>query len=675
MLKVTVISPFRNCRDYIEKHIMTVASQKDCHITHIMIDDSSTDQTIEEATRVLGRVETGQTYFPVFIVNKDRKGALYNQLQAISTTDNDSLIVLLDGDDWLAPDPWVLNKIVREYEKNPDLKCTYGSCLSIADDLFLTAQDYPEEVFANRSFREFKFPWNIPYTHLRTFRRYTLNKTKIWKDFCSGKSDWPLAGGDVELFYQLIEQCQTSNQVKAIKWLTTIYNDLNPLNDYKVNSEVQTHVANKSITPKSILIAIPTDKNIEPETFKSIYDLRHPEGCRVDFQYFYGYRVDQIRNLIVDFGLRCGYDYIFFVDHDIVLSPDDLLKLYSLQIDDRVRVTTGCYIQRIPGKELFELYQGSTPDEFYNLEPRSVLSNQHPFPVKACGFGCVLVATSLLKQIPYPHFIYHPAIDHANTLSEDIDFCKKVVGSTIILADPTVLPDHIGKYRYRVDDYETRYLDRYNQLFNSLTLPERHVKFLENLSETQSVKPSVIYDIGACVLSWSKEAKRIWPDSMIMPIDTMSELQTFYNQFGTGICQALSDKAEYKRFYINPEHPHGNSYYQENPAYSDGKFDESTARILRTKRLDDLVKEQNLPYPDMIKIDTQGSELDILKGAEECLKHAKWLIIECRQFESDYNIGAPDSMDVTNYLNTLGFKASGTVDESTHDTDIFFQKD
>ena len=75
---------------------------------------------------------------------------------------------------------------------------------------------------------------------------------------------------------------------------------------------------------RTILIAIPTDKYIHPETFKSIYDLVIPIGYKIEFQYFYGYRIDQVRNLIADWGKN--YDYLFAVDSDIVF-PKDTLEL------------------------------------------------------------------------------------------------------------------------------------------------------------------------------------------------------------------------------------------------------------------------------------------------------------------------------------------------------------
>ena len=83
---------------------------------------------------------------------------------------------------------------------------------------------------------------------------------------------------------------------------------------------------------KKILIAIPTARYIEADTFKSIYDLEVPEGYEVTYQHFYGYRVDQVRNLIADWVVR-GFDYLFSVDHDITFPPDTLKKLLAHDVD------------------------------------------------------------------------------------------------------------------------------------------------------------------------------------------------------------------------------------------------------------------------------------------------------------------------------------------------------
>ena len=55
---------------------------------------------------------------------------------------------------------------------------------------------------------------------------------------------------------------------------------------------------------KTILIAIPTNKYVEPETFKSIYDLIIPDGYRTEFQFFYGYQI-----VVLHVSIPTGCDY------------------------------------------------------------------------------------------------------------------------------------------------------------------------------------------------------------------------------------------------------------------------------------------------------------------------------------------------------------------------------
>ncbi len=63
--------------------------------------------------------------------------------------------------------------------------------------------------------------------------------------------------------------------------------------------------------------------------------------------------------------------------------------------------------------------------------------------------------------------------------------------------------------------------------------------------------------------------------------------------------------------------------------------------------------ENNLPLPDLMKIDTQGSELDILKGAEYCLKNASVLILELPLIR--YNIGSPNIAEILEHLRSKRF--------------------
>ena len=119
----------------------------------------------------------------------------------------------------------------------------------------------------------------------------------------------------------------------------------------------------------------------------------------------------------------------------------------------------------------------------------------------------------------------------------------------------------------------------------------------------------------------------------------------------------LSDSARKVNFYINDEFHTGNSYYKEDTV----AFDEIEPVEVITVSLDKYVAENNLTLPDLIKIDTQGSELDILKGAEYCLKNASVLILELPLIP--YNIGSPGMVEILEYLRIKRFVPFTVIQE------------
>jgi len=201
----------------------------------------------------------------------------------------------------------------------------------------------------------------------------------------------------------------------------------------------------KNVMKKKILIAIPTAKNIEPNTFKSIYDLRVPEGYETTYQHFYGYNVDQVRNLIADWVVK-GFDYLFAVDYDVSFASDTLEKLLSHDKD----VVSGIYRQRNPDRQTLEIFEENDRDGYSHIEWEK-LRGQGLVRIGACGFGCVLVKRQVMADIGYPQFVYKSAIDHNNTFSEDLYFAKKAKEKGFeIYADTTILCDHTGSYTFRV---------------------------------------------------------------------------------------------------------------------------------------------------------------------------------------------------------------------------------
>jgi len=114
----------------------------------------------------------------------------------------------------------------------------------------------------------------------------------------------------------------------------------------------------------------------------------------------------------------------------------------------------------------------------------------------------------------------------------------------------------------------------------------------------------------------------------------------------------------------------GNSIYLENTIHF------SPEKLIIEKKpiitLDTLFKNNKTIF-DLIKIDTQGSELDILKGATNFYKYAKGIILEVSII--DYNKNAPLENDVIEYMYSINFKKEMCLWEHKDPNGNIIQKD
>jgi glycosyltransferase involved in cell wall biosynthesis len=218
-----------NAAPYIERCIESVLSQDYDNYHMYIIDDASSDNSYELAKQWAGSHVT-------VIKNDTNRGAVYNQIQVIRQYCQDTdIVMLLDGDDSLVNDNTVFTYYNNLYDGTTEF--SYGSCWSMVDNIPLISQPYPEAVKAAKAYRKHHFNWIMPYTHLRTFRKYLLNSCED-QEFQDNNGAWFKAGGDGSVFYALIERADPG-QVKCVQDIVYNYNDISPLNDYKVNAQEQ----------------------------------------------------------------------------------------------------------------------------------------------------------------------------------------------------------------------------------------------------------------------------------------------------------------------------------------------------------------------------------------------------------------------------------------------------
>ena len=185
--------------------------------------------------------------------------------------------------------------------------------------------------------------------------------------------------------------------------------------------------------------------------------------------------------------------------------------------------------------------------------------------------------------------------------------------------------------------------------------------------------PHRILDIGANIGQFHKLAKQVFPQSFIFSIEASPDCEPYLKEFTEDYYIGLlaKDNSTYN-YYSRKDAPTGtgNSIYRElTEFYSDDKLD-----VIKQVgiKLDDLFTEDS--EFDLIKIDTQGSELDIITGGMELIKKAKGVLLEVSL--TQYNEGAPLYDEVITFMQSINFEVVDILDEArnhgAHQQDILF---
>ena len=198
-------------------------------------------------------------------------------------------------------------------------------------------------------------------------------------------------------------------------------------------------------------------------------------------------------------------------------------------------------------------------------------------------------------------------------------------------------------------------------------LPTEHATYLKHMNAS----PKVVYDIGACVLHWTRKAKEAWPEAKYYLFDASDSSIPFFEKSGETWWHGVLSDQDNKDvvFYQDLDNPGGNSYYKENTDHYGAQH------IVRKTgwTLDTVISHYDWKLPDLIKMDIQGAELDVLRGAPKCLAHAKDVILEAQHV--NYNEGAPKVEEIIEYMESQGFKlvanfCKGDVDGDYHFTRV-----
>lgn len=152
--------------------------------------------------------------------------------------------------------------------------------------------------------------------------------------------------------------------------------------------------------------------------------------------------IDTARNSIVQLALNKGFTHVFFVDDDMTLHPDSLVRLLARKKDIvggvyRIRGETKKYVACLQRKGwIYHKLEGFKKEGLHEVD--------------AIGTGSLLITRKVLEKVwnKYKGFPFQISYKkHGGKLysqTEDVNFCEKAqaVGFKI-WADTTVRPGHI----------------------------------------------------------------------------------------------------------------------------------------------------------------------------------------------------------------------------------------
>jgi len=161
-------------------------------------------------------------------------------------------------------------------------------------------------------------------------------------------------------------------------------------------------------------------------------------------------------------------------------------------------------------------------------------------------------------------------------------------------------------------------------------------------------EPRTVIDVGAALGTF--ELYEVFPESRHLLIEPIVENEPYLAQ----ICRKIGN-AEYiiaaatrepgrVKLTVHPDLVHSST--SENQAASE---ENPYTRTIPAITLDQICRERKLEAPYLIKVDVDGSEVEVLAGATQILKETEYVIVEVSLFGQMY--------EVINFMSSQGFVA------------------
>lgn len=199
-------------------------------------------------------------------------------------------------------------------------------------------------------------------------------------------------------------------------------------------------------------------------------------------------------------------------------------------------------------------------------------------------------------------------------------------------------------------NYSFKVYDKYYITENSFCNDTLLFKKLKSL-KIKGYNPELILDIGAHKGTWTAETITVFPNSQyyLFEANTYDELNELSNKSNIKVFSNIilnSDNVEVPWFNNSST---GDSIFKEKTHF----YTNVNPVTRQSVKLDDVLKDEKFKHI-FIKIDCQGAEIPILKGAKEITSNADFVLLEI-PFFGKYNEGIPSFIEHIQYMDSIGF--------------------
>jgi glycosyltransferase involved in cell wall biosynthesis len=291
--KFCIIIPVYNSEQWIKKCIDSVKIQTYKNYEVIIINDCSTDKTYGEIVCEI------KGFNKFHLINNTKKScALENTVKGIHyiCKNDEDIIVILDGDDWLA-DETVLEYMNEVYQE--DIWVTWGSFKLCTTDKICKHEGFNWCVSVKEEFHR-RIMARFVFSHLRTYK-YFLFKAIREEDLRDKNGKYYTTSGDVIVALPLIEMAGHKHR-KCVDKVLYCYNNNNQLNDMKRCPDLQKKIYKEFKEERNIYepyVKVKTRKN-EPSKV-DILIWTKDRACQLDLL---------LRSIKYGFSANCGKVYV-----------------------------------------------------------------------------------------------------------------------------------------------------------------------------------------------------------------------------------------------------------------------------------------------------------------------------------------------------------------------------